>query len=90
MATLRDRRLGLKHPIVVEMSREGDVFVASSAEFEEFGEGSTRGEAIADLQRCVAELYIGLEQAGDALGSDLMAMRERLRDAIEVRYTLAA
>ena len=80
-----DRRLRVKNPIPITLSKEGDVVVASSSELEEFGYGNDISEALDDFARTLAELYLSLEENADRLGDDLKQQFSRLCTFIEVR-----
>jgi hypothetical protein len=80
---LRDGRLQVHSPITVRFKREHRQFVAEAAEFNEFGFGETWSEALADLQRAIAELYFMLDEEQARLGSDLhrtwAALQQKIR-----------
>ena len=80
-----DRRLRIKNPIPITLSREEDVVVASSSELEEFGYGNDISEALDDFAKTLAELYLSLEENEDRLGDDLKQQFSRLSGFIEVR-----
>ena len=80
-----DRRLRIKNPIQITLSKEEDVVVASSSELEEFGYGNDISEALDDFAKTLAELYLSLEENADRLGDDLKQQFSRLCTFIEVR-----
>lgn len=82
---LRDGRLQVVSPIAVGLTTEGNHVIAEALELAEFGFGENLSEALADLQRAVAELYLSLEADHDRLGSDLKDVWARLRDKVRRR-----
>ena len=80
-----DRRLRVKNPIPITLSKGEGVVVASSSELEEFGYGSDISDALDDFAKTLAELYFSLEENADRLGYDLKQQFSRLRRFIEVR-----
>lgn len=83
LGCLLDGRLQVHSPITVNLSKEGRNIIAEAPELNEFGFGENLSEAVADLQRAVAELFFTLEQEHARLGSDLQrvwtALQQRIR-----------
>jgi len=71
LGSLRDGRLKVHSPIKVRLTTEGVHTIAEATEISEFGFGGNISEAIADLQRTIAELYLTLEEEQKHLGKDL-------------------
>jgi len=71
LGSLRDGRLKVHSPIKVRFTTEGKHSIAEAVEINEFGFGGNISEAIADLQRTIAELYLTLEEEQKHLGKDL-------------------
>ncbi|HLF80073.1 MAG TPA: hypothetical protein VJB57_21545 [Dehalococcoidia bacterium] len=82
LATLGDARLRVIEPIRVALEAENEDFIAEATEFNEFGFGSTRADAIRDLQRAVAELYFSLVVDEARLGSELSMTLQALRQKL--------
>ncbi len=82
-----DRRLRVKKPIPVTISKDESGVVVSSSELEDFGCGANISEALDDFAKTLAELYFSLKENADRLGDDLKQQFTRLRDFIEVRPT---
>lgn len=71
VGALRDGRLRVREPFSVRKRRENDDFTMEATEIGEFGFGKNPTEALADLQRAVAELFFYLECNQAQLGRDL-------------------
>lgn len=82
LGTLRDARLRLLAPLDVAISEEGGQIVAEVESLNEYGWGENLGDAVADLQRAIAELYYSLEADRDRLGADLQRTWETLERVI--------
>lgn len=82
---LRDGRLKLLAPISVSIARADDGISAYSQELNEYGFGDDFQEAVADLQRAIAELYFSLKEERDKLGADLRRTWEKLNPLVEER-----
>lgn len=85
LGSLRDGRLKVHSPIKVRFTTEGKHTIAEAVEINEFGFGENISEAIADLQRTIAELYLTLEEEQDRLGADLQGVWAILREKIHKR-----
>lgn len=85
LAFLRDGRLRVRVPIAVKIMAEGEHFIAEATQFNEFGFGKNQGEALAELQRVIAELYFTLEETQEQLGSDLRDVWSTLQQYIQKR-----
>jgi hypothetical protein len=85
LGALRDGRLRVVSPISVHVMVENEQLIVESEEFEEFGFGHTFSEAITDLQRAIAELYLTLEEEQNRLGSDLDRVWSILQQKIRRR-----
>jgi predicted RNase H-like HicB family nuclease len=79
LGSLSDPRVRVTRPIPVEITRAEGSVVASVPEFEEFGQGDTSSEALQDLSRSLAELFLSLRQDQERLGSDLHRLLGRLQ-----------
>lgn len=71
LGTLRDGRLRVQSPITVKIAKENQHVIAEATELDEFGFGANLSEALRNLQRAIAELYLTLEEGKDRLGPDL-------------------
>lgn len=69
-------------PITVKFISEGPNIIAEAVEFNEFGFGQNRSEALADLQHAIAELYFTLEESKGRLGVDLQMVWKNLQQNI--------
>lgn len=85
LGSLRDGRLRVFSPIKVKIATEGEQIVAEAVELNEFGFGENTSEAIADLQRTIAELYFTLEAEQERLGTDLQSVWAVLQEKIYKR-----
>jgi hypothetical protein len=85
LGALRDGRLRVCSPIAVNVMREDHHVIVESREFNEFGFGNTLSEALTDLQRTIAELYLISEKEQDRLGPDLQRVWHRLQQKIQRR-----
>lgn len=83
LGSLRDGRLKVVSPITVKLAVEDRHIIAEAVEFNEFGFGNNPSEAVSDLQRAIAELYLTLEQEQNRLGPDLQRVWEKLGQKIQ-------
>ena len=82
LGSLRDGRLRVYSPIKIRFTSEGKHTIAEAVELNEFGFGENQSEALADLQRAIAELYFTLEKEQDHLGTDLQGVWAILQEKI--------
>ncbi len=82
LGTVRDGRLKVHSPIIVKFKYENEQVIAEAEEIDEFGFGNNPAEALADLQRAIAELYFTLEKEKDRLGVDLQRVWNILQEKI--------
>lgn len=82
LGSLRDGRLRVISPLHVQFKYEGNNTIAEAIELDEFGFGKNVSEAIADLQRSIAELYFTLEKEQGRLGIDLQRIWNVLQEKI--------
>lgn len=85
LGSLRNGRLKVHSPIRVRFATEGEHTIAEAVEINEFGFGENISEAIADLQRTIAELYSTLEKEQERLGKDLQSVWATLQKKIHER-----
>ena len=85
LGSLRNGRLKVHSPIRVRFATEGKHTIAEAVEINEFGFGENISEAIADLQRTIAELYSTLEKEQERLGKDLQSVWATLQKKIHER-----
>jgi hypothetical protein len=85
LGSLRDGRLRVHSPIKIKFTKEDKHVIAEVVEINEFGFGENPSEAIADLQRTIAELYFTLEKEQDRLGTDLRRVWAVLQEKIHKR-----
>jgi len=71
LGALRDGRLRIHSSIPVNVLQEDHHVIVEAVELDEFGFGNTLSEALIDLQRTIAELYLTLEKEQDRLGPDI-------------------
>jgi hypothetical protein len=82
LGSLRDGRLRVNSPIEVKFTTEGEHVIAEAVELNEFGFGENPSEALIDLQRAIAELYLTLEKEQKRLGTDLQGVWTILQEKI--------
>jgi len=82
LASLGDRRIRVKRPFEVTISRENEDFIAYAPEIDEFGFGASRQGALRDLQQAMVELYFSLNQDEERLGPDLRHILEILETKV--------
>ncbi len=85
LGSLRDGRLRVKAPILVNCMRENQDIVTEAVELNEFGFGKNLSEALSDLQAAIVELYFALEREQDRLGPDLQRTWATLQEKISRR-----
>jgi hypothetical protein len=85
VGALRDGRLRVVSPISVHEMVENDHIILEAEELQEFGFGHTFSEAIIDLQRAIAELYLTLEEEQNRLGPDVERVWFILQQKIQRR-----
>ena len=85
LGRLRDGRLQVVVPIQVATVRKAANFIAEATGLNEFGFGTNQSEAIADLQRAIAELYFSLKADQHRLGPDLQKVWKTLNVSINPR-----
>lgn len=85
VGSLGDGRFRVRSPIHIKFAREGRQFIAEAVEFNEFGFGANRSEALRDLQQAIVELYFTLEREQGRLGADLQKVWETLQEKITMR-----
>jgi len=73
LGSLSDPRLRVVSPIRVRLFLEHDHVVAEAPNLNEFGYGSHISEAVRDIQRAIAQLYLSLEESSTRLGPDLVS-----------------
>lgn len=83
IGSLRHGELRIIQPIEVRFSTEDSQCIAEAPEFNESGFGTTRSEALADLQFAIAELYFELKSERSNLGPDLMTIWGKMSQAIK-------
>lgn len=83
VGSLRDSKLRVRSPFSVKFMVEKPHVIAEAVEFNEFGFGDNWSEALADLQRAIAELYFTLEEEQEQLGADLQRVWASLQQKIQ-------
>jgi len=81
---LKAPTLRLRKPIPLDLSIGETEVVLTWAEIDEFGYGSTMGDAAEDFSRSLAELYCRLQES-ELLGPDLLNVKQILSQYIETR-----
>jgi hypothetical protein len=79
-----DCRLKITKPFVVTVERHEGIVSAYVEEINEFGYGSSSGEALHDLAETLSELYFSLQDSADRLSADLSAIRLKLNEHIQL------
>ena len=82
LGSLGGQRLRVREPFLVTFREEASQIVVGATEFDEFGFGSTKSEALVDLQRAITELYFTLSADADRLGPDLQRVWVELQKKI--------
>lgn len=85
LESLGETRLRVKAPIEVRVFETEGFILAEAVGFNEFGEGDSQAEAVADLQAALADLYFSLEGEQDNLGRWLQGVWQVLQDKVERR-----
>jgi len=85
LGSLRDGRLRVHSPIKIKFTKEDKHIIAEAVELNEFGFGENTSEALIDLQRTIAELYLTLEKEQGRLGRDLQNVWAILQEKIYKR-----
>jgi hypothetical protein len=83
LGTLGDGRFRVLRPLRVQISTENEDYIANASDIDEFGYGSSRAEAIRDLQRTIVALYLSLEADEERLGPDLRRILQALRERVQ-------
>jgi len=83
--TIHDPRLQIIHGIPVDIRREGDTYIASWEEAEEFGYGTDRFAALDDFSRTITQLFVTLDREEDTLGPGLVETLTLLRQYLQFR-----
>ena len=82
IGSLLDTRLRLRGVLTLDMEREGDSYVATCSDLNEFGYGNDPTRAIEDARRSIAELYWELKENQHRLGADLAETWRRLSELV--------
>ena len=61
-------------PFKIQIDVVDGTFIVNAPEINEYGEGDTTEEAIADLQASIVELFSDLDEDRDRLGADLASI----------------
>ena len=69
---IHDPGLRIVRPIPVNIRREGDTYVASWDEADEFGYGENRSAALEDFGRTISQLFRTLNREKETLGHGLI------------------
>lgn len=85
LESLGDTRLRVKAPIEVRVFETEGFILAEAVGFNEFGEGDSPEEAVADLQAALSDLYFSLEGEQHNLGRWLQGVWQMLQDKVEQR-----
>lgn len=76
-------RLKIKKAFTVHLRRYESGVAAEAPEIEEFGYGANSFEALLDLGKTIAELYLSLDADADHLSDDLKSVRAKLAEHID-------
>jgi hypothetical protein len=82
IGSLLDHRLRMRGSITLQMERDGEFYVASSHELNEYGYGADPISAVQDARNTIAELYWELKENQDRLGAGLAETWEILSELI--------
>ncbi len=82
---ITDPRIQVIQGIPVDIRKEGEIYVASWDEAEEFGYGATRSEALEDFGRTIVQLFLTLNREKDTLGNALLATLTLLSNHLQLR-----
>ena len=83
LESLGAAELRVKEPIEVAVFETEGFILAEAVGFNEFGEGDSPEEAVADLQEALADLYFSLEGEQHNLGPWLQGVWQVLQDKVE-------
>ena len=76
--SLPDSRLRVEEPIAVTWAVEDGTYIAEALEINEYGYGDNVTEALEDLRVTIVELFWGLDEYRDRLGTDLQNVYQTL------------
>ena len=85
LESLGAAELRVKEPIEVTVFETEGFILAEAVGFNEFGEGDSPEEAVADLQEALAGLYFSLEGEQHNLGPWLQGVWQVLQNKVERR-----
>ena len=85
IGNLLDDRLRLLAPLEIHWEKEGEHYIASCEEFDQFGYGDDPLQAVDDLRQSLAELYWTLKNSQDSLGKGLARRWAHLEEVIQER-----
>ena len=85
LESLAAAELRVKSPIEVSVFATEGFILAEAVGFNEFGEGDSPEEAVADLQEALADLYFSLEGEQHNLGPWLQGVWQVLQGKVERR-----
>ena len=71
IGSLLDPRLRVQGTLVLDIKRDGEFYIASCDQFDEYGYGTDVINAVQDARHTIAELYWELKENQDRLGPDL-------------------
>ena len=71
VGSLLDPRLRVQGVLVLDIERDGEFYIASCDQFDEYGYGTDVINAVQDARHTIAELYWELRENQDRLGADL-------------------
>jgi len=80
-----DGRLKIMEPFVVRVEWREGLVTARIEDIDEFGYGCNSGEALYDLGKTLAELYLFLRENADRLSPDLHSIWLKLSEHIQLR-----
>ena len=71
IGSLLDSRLRVQGTLVLNIERDGEFYIATCDQFDEYGYGTDAINAVQDARTTIAELYWELKENQGRLGSDL-------------------
>jgi len=80
---LLDDRLRLTTPVMLELEREGEFYIAKCDELEEYGYGYDPIEAVDDFRQTAAELYWTLKEEQSRLAPGMTQLWQKIQLFIE-------
>ncbi len=84
--SIPDRRLRFRRPIPIEIYKDDASIIARTTELDEFGYGTSMGEALDDIGRTLAEEFIFLSEHAGQLSDGMQSHFQKLSEFLEYRH----